>query len=268
MSDPLRDAVAEVVSVAIATRDALSQSLDDDYKNKELQQRIADWNAGRISDGPADGWFPHTSTAALIDLMTPRNGSGRFDKAIQRANALALSSPAAAHVLPKLEVIHRENHALIAAARIAAQKSRRTWQTIDAHCDAVNALAMTFALYDPPVQADASGTAGPARKTSPKRRRNSSVRALTQRQLQAMELYGKHNGVITKVALEMGIKHSSAIQHLKAVWRKLPDHAPKNTKGRHRLTALPTDERGQVAVGSHRLAKPNEVNQPARRRTL
>jgi hypothetical protein len=80
------------------------------------------------------------------------------------------------------------------------------------------------------------------------RRRASRVRPLTELQRLAAELHGKHNGKISAIAQEMGIGHSTVIQHLKAVWKKLPHLAPKKTGPAGRARRLPTDRRGQEMV--------------------
>jgi hypothetical protein len=131
--------------------------------------------------------------------------------------------------------------------------------------------AMLKADYERKVSAQPDA-GGPTKRRRTKRRRTKrrqpSVRPLTPKQHQAVELYAKHNGSISKVAAEMNVKHPTAIQHLQAAWGKM-GHVPQQPKGRHKHTALPTDDRGQVAVRTnHRIATPDEVKLPARRRRM
>lgn len=143
-----REAVEALIHAAIHERDALSDAVRADANDKELQGRIADYEAGRgeYADG---GFFPHTGTAKLIDSFTPRYGCGAFDKAYQWACELVRTTPAASVDLPKLEAVHKAHHDYIEACRGVAARSRRMMPFMDDHCDALNQLALTFALYMP-----------------------------------------------------------------------------------------------------------------------
>ena len=94
--------------------------------------------------------------------------------------------------------------------------------------------------------------AKPGKRRRAKRRRTASVRPLTERQREAMELYGTYNGKIDLIANKMGISRATVSQHLDAAWRKLPQFAPKKTSPSGRTRRLPTDRRGQVDVPDNR----------------
>jgi len=91
----------------------------------------------------------------------------------------------------------------------------------------------------------------PSGKRRSKRRRTGGTRPLTPLQTQALELYGKHNGKLTDIAREMGIKHSTAHQHLQAGFRKVPGLAPKKAPSAGRTRRLPRDRRGQPTVADN-----------------
>ncbi|MCL2648815.1 MAG: hypothetical protein FWD61_17750 [Phycisphaerales bacterium] len=84
------------------------------------------------------------------------------------------------------------------------------------------------------------------KKQTTKRRKTGTARPLTTRQQQAVELYAKRNGQITKIANEMGIKPSTAQQHVDAAKKKLESlqrsGASVTTRG------LSHDKRGQADV--------------------
>lgn len=86
------------------------------------------------------------------------------------------------------------------------------------------------------------------RRRGSKRQRRAAQKPLTKLQTQAVELYGTHNGKVTEIAREMGIKYQAVQKHLKAAWRKLPELTPKSHKSTGRTKRLPRDRRGQVAL--------------------
>ena len=86
------------------------------------------------------------------------------------------------------------------------------------------------------------------RRKGSRRRRTRSNRPLTELQRQALELYGTHNGKIIDIANAMNISHSTVHDHLKAVWKKMPDLAPKKTKAAGRTRSIPADRRGQATI--------------------
>ena len=143
--DNLRAAVVELCAIAYDELDALCSAVRADHADSDMQKRLADWRAGK-GEYSKGGWFPHTGTAALIKTFRPTHEPGVFEKAYQRANVLALDTPAAAHVLPKLKALNKAHLAFISDARKASNNSRRDLPPMDDHCGAVNALVLLFGL--------------------------------------------------------------------------------------------------------------------------
>ena len=80
-----------------------------------------------------------------------------------------------------------------------------------------------------------------------RKRRKRTERPLTNRQGQALELYGELNGDIKAIAGKMGITRQAVDQSLKAAWKKLPGYAPTSFKAGRQ--AMPQDRRGQNNIG-------------------
>jgi DNA-binding CsgD family transcriptional regulator len=132
--------------------------------------------------------------------------------------------------------------ALVDAAADMDGKRQRVWDAADVAVAALEGWVARSATGEAP-DAKRKGIKKPHR-----RRKTTAVRPLTELQRRALELYGTMNGNIGKIAIEMGITHSTVNQHLKAVWRKLPNLAPKKRAPVGRTQKLPTDNRGQLTT--------------------
>ena len=84
------------------------------------------------------------------------------------------------------------------------------------------------------------------------RRRTSVEKPLTTKQADALTLWSKHNGDISKVAVELNISRASVYSRMKAVWIKLPQLTKPSPSGRIKTQTLSADKRGQSTESKDR----------------
>lgn len=113
--------------------------------------------------------------------------------------------------------------------------------------DVMQAVHLLIAKVRRMGDADAAGRGADGERATGKRRRSriADDPALTERQRQAMTLYGEMGSTV-RVADAMGIKHPSASRLLQTAKRKLGVTA--KAAYAHRTRSLPQDHRGQISV--------------------
>jgi hypothetical protein len=127
--------IHELINLAICERDAILKALRDDRRSADIQQAIADWNAGRT-----DGIFPPGATTKLLNTLRPKRGYGRFQTAFQEANGAVIHSTVGSNLLPMLKAAYDAHIALLDEARSAYESSSTRLMTREQHGRALTEL--------------------------------------------------------------------------------------------------------------------------------